>query len=101
MFLVEELGAGKGGAGDSMGEGLGLGLRGWGRCQGGLGLGGGCGRGEQLDLFADGPAEVIEGLLDVGWVVVGFGGVLVADRIAILVCGSERVCRFGGLSELT
>lgn len=85
MLLVEELRAGKGGASDSMGEGLGLGLRRWGGCEGGLSLGGGRSGGEQLDLLADGPTEVVEGLLDVGRVVVGLGGVLVADRVAVLV----------------
>lgn len=85
MLLVKNLGAGKGGASDGVGEGLGLGLRSWGGCQGGLSLGGGCSGGEQLDLLANGPAEVVEGLLDVGWVVVGFGGVLASDRVAMLV----------------
>ena len=59
-----------------MAEGLGLRLRGGGCGEGGLGFGGGGRGGEQLDLLADGAAEVVEGLADVGRVVVGLVGVL-------------------------
>lgn len=80
MLLVEELAASQGGASDGVGKGLGLGLcRGRGR-QGGLGLGGRGGGGEELDLLADSSAEVAEGFLDVGRVVVGLGSILVADK---------------------
>lgn len=59
-----------------MAEGLGLGFGGGGRGQGGLGFRGGGGRGEELDFLADGVAQVVEGLTDVGGVVVGLVGVL-------------------------
>lgn len=90
VLLVKELGAGEGGASHSMGEGLGLRLRGWGSRQGRLSLGGVCSGGEQVDFLADGSAEVVEGLLHVGWVVVGFVGVLVTDSVAL------SVTSFGG-----
>lgn len=63
-----------------MREGLGLGLCGGRRCQGGLSLGGRGGGREQGDLLADSSAEVAEGLFDVGRVVVGLGRVLVTDK---------------------
>lgn len=44
--------------------------------EGSLGLGGGSGTREEVDLFRHGAAEVVEGLADVGRVVVGFVGVL-------------------------
>lgn len=91
VLLVEELAASQGSAGNGVGEGLGLGLRrGRGR-QGGLGLGGGRGGREELDLFADGSAEVAEGLFDVGWVVVGFGSILVTDKGAGLLAKQRGV----------
>lgn len=90
MLLVQELAACKGGAGDGVGEGLGLGLRGGGRGQGGLGLGGRASGGEQLDLLADGPAEIAKGLIDVARVVVGFGRVLVADKGETLSANCPR-----------
>lgn len=80
MLLVQGLAASQGSTGDSMRKGLWLGLCSGGSSQGGLSLGGGGGRGQKLDLLADGTAEVGEGLIDVSGVVVGFGGVLVADR---------------------
>ena len=64
------------GAGNSMAEGLGLGLCGRRGSEGGLGFGGGGCAGQQVDFFCHGAAEVVEGLADVGWVVVGFVGVL-------------------------
>lgn len=74
--LRECLGAGEGGTGDRVVEGLGLGLSGrWG-CQGSLCLSGrGC-LGQELDLLVDSTAQIIEGLADVGRVVVGLVGVL-------------------------
>lgn len=63
-------------AGDGVAEGLGLRLCGGGSGEGRLGFGRGGGGGEQLDFFADGAAQVVEGLADVGGVVVGFVGVL-------------------------
>lgn len=80
MLLVQELAASQGGAGDGMGERLGLGLRGGRGSQGGLGLGRRRGRREEGDLLADGATEVVERLGDVGWVVIGFLGVLVTDK---------------------
>jgi hypothetical protein len=59
-----------------MAECLGLGLCG-GRCdKGSLGFGGWRGVGEEVDLLWDGAAKVGDRLADVGWVVVGFVGVL-------------------------
>lgn len=63
-----------------MAERLGLGLRGGGSSEGCLGLSGRRGAGEQVDLLRDGAAQVVEGLADVGWVVVGFVGVLRARQ---------------------
>lgn len=68
-----------------MGKGLWLGLRSGRSSQGGLSLGRSGGRGEKLDLLADGAAEVGEGLIDVSRVVIGFGRVLVADVGQIIV----------------
>lgn len=76
VLLVQGLAARQAGAGDRVRERLGLRLRGRGRGQGGLGLGGGCGGGEKGDLLADGSAQVLEGLLDIGRVVVGLVRVL-------------------------
>lgn len=68
-------------------EGLGLGLRGRGRGKSGLGLGGRTGLREKLDLLIDGAAQVVEGLADVGWVVVGLVGVLGAVASALISSG--------------
>ena len=40
--------------------------------EGGLGFGGRGGVGEEVDFVGNGAAEVVEGLADVGGVVVGF-----------------------------
>lgn len=69
-----------------------FGLR-WGG-ESGLGFGGGgCAR-EQVDFFGDGTAEVVEGLADVGGVVIGFVGVLGAVVMRVrgdsVVSGGER-----------
>lgn len=77
----------QGRAGDGMAECLGLGLCGGWRDEGGLGFGGGCGVGEEVDLLGDSAAKVSDGLADVGWVVVGFVGVL---RAASGVLDSSR-----------
>jgi hypothetical protein len=66
----------EGGAGDGMAEGLGLWLCGGRGDEGGLGFGGGCGVGEKVDFLGDGAAEVGDRLANVGWVVVGFVGIL-------------------------
>lgn len=55
-----------------MAEGLGLGLRGGGSDEGGLSLSGGGSGGKEGDLLADGATEILEALLDVGRVIVGF-----------------------------
>lgn len=55
-----------------MAECLRLRLRGRGCGEGSLRFGGGGRRGKELDLLADGSAKVVEGLADVGRVVVGF-----------------------------
>lgn len=70
----------EGGAGNGMAERLGLGLCGGRGSEGGLGFGRRRGVGEEVDLLRDGAAEVVEGLADVGWVVVCFVGVLRARR---------------------
>lgn len=71
-----------------MAEGLGLGLGGRGSDEGSLSFGGrGCGR-EKGDLFGNGAAEVLEGLLDVGRVVVG----LVVVGRAVSVLSATQVC---------
>lgn len=63
-------------AGDGMTEGLGLRLcRGW-RCECGLGFGRGGGGREEVYFLRDGATKVVEGLADVGRVVVGLVGVL-------------------------
>lgn len=85
MLLVQSLAASQGSTGDSVGKGLWLGLCSGRSSQGGLGLSGSGGRGEKLNLLADGAAEVGEGLIDVSRVVVGFGGVLGADIGQIIV----------------
>lgn len=72
MGGVEGLGAGEGGAGDSMAEGFGLGFCGGSGGEGGLGLSGGGGGGEKMDFVGDGAAEVVERFADVVGVVVGF-----------------------------
>ena len=68
-----------------MAERLGLGLGRRRRNEGGLGFGGRGGVGEEVDLLRDGAAEVGDGLADVGWVVVGFVGVLRAGIAVVLV----------------
>jgi hypothetical protein len=84
----------EGGAGHGMAERLGLGLCGRRRNEGGLGLGGGGCVGEEVDLLRDGAAEVGDALADVGWVVVGFVGVLRAGGARV---SSRRCCE--GLAQ--
>lgn len=74
--LRKSLGSGERSAGDGVVEGLGLGLSGGGSSQSCLGLGGGAGLREKVDLLVDGAAQVVEGLADVGRVVIGLVGVL-------------------------
>jgi hypothetical protein len=76
LLRGEHLRGVEGGAGHGMAERLGLGLCGGRRDEGSLGFGGRGGVGEEVDLLRDGAAEVGDGLADVGWVVVGFVGVL-------------------------
>jgi hypothetical protein len=59
-----------------MAECLGLRLCGGRRNEGSLGLGGGGGVGQEVDLLRDSAPEVGDRLADVGWVVVGFVGIL-------------------------
>ena len=78
--LREGLRAGQGSAGNGVVEGFGLGLcrrRGSQSC---LRLSGRASLRQKLDLLVDGAAEIIEGLADVGRVVVGLVGVLGAAR---------------------
>lgn len=79
VCLVQRLAAGQRCASNGVREGLGLRLRARGRREGGLGLGRAGGRREERHLLADGAAEVRERLLDVGRVVVGLSGILVAN----------------------
>lgn len=67
-----------------MAERLGLGLCGGRGDKGSLGFGGRGGVGEEVDLLRDGAAKIGDGLADVGWVVVGFVGVLRAGRSGAL-----------------
>lgn len=76
VMLVEDLAAGQTGAGDGMVEGLGLGLRGRGSNEGGLGFAGRSGGRKEGDLFAHGAAKVLEGLSNIGGVVVSLVGIL-------------------------
>ena len=71
--------ADEGGASDSVGEGLRLGLCAGGSGESCLGFARGFGVGEEVDFISDGASEVVEGLADVGRVVVGFVGVLRAS----------------------
>ena len=64
--------ASEGGAGDSVGKGLRLRLCAGGRGESRLGFAGGFCVGEEVDLIGYGASEVIEGLANVGRVVVGF-----------------------------
>ena len=92
--LCEGLRTGKRSAGDGMVESLGLGLGGRRSSQGGLRLGRGASLRQELNLLVDGAAEIIEGLADVGRVVVGLVGVLRAVerwRRSVAV-GSKRPC---------
>ena len=73
VVLVEDLAAAQAGTGNGMTKGLGLGFRAGRGYEGGLGLLGRGGRGQKIDFFAHGTAEVLEGLLDIGWVIVGLG----------------------------
>ena len=63
-----------------MGEGFGLGLCAGGSGEGCLGFGRGFGVGKEVDLVGYCASEVVEGLADVGGVVVGFVGVLRASQ---------------------
>ena len=76
MCGVQQLRGGQRGARERVVEGFGLWLRGgWGgEC--GLCFGGAAGVGEEGHFLGDGAAEVVEGLTDVGRVVVGFVAVL-------------------------
>ena len=93
MGSDEGLGAGEAGAGDGVAEGFGLGFCGGGRGQGVGGFGGGGRGGEEGDFVGDGAAEVVEGFADVGWVVVGFGRVLVAGMEMCFSMVSRRRCK--------
>jgi len=76
VLLVQSLAASQRSSGDGVRERLGLRLGARRGRQGSLGLGRGCSRGEKRNLLADGPAEILEGLLDVRGIVVGFVRVL-------------------------
>lgn len=75
--------ASKGGASDSMGEGLWLGLCAGGSGQSCLGFAGRFGMGEEADFIGDGASKVVEGLADVRRVVIGFVRVLRASKMSV------------------
>lgn len=68
--------ASEGGASDSMGEGLWLRLGARGSGESCLGFAGGFGMGEEADFVRNSASKVVEGLTDVGGVVIGFVRVL-------------------------
>ena len=76
VVLVQHLAARQAGTGDGMVEGFGLGLCARGCHKRRLGLRWRCSGGEEMNLLADSTSEILERLLDVRWVVVGFVGVL-------------------------
>lgn len=92
VLLVEELGGGKGGTSDGVGEGLWLWLGGWWCGQGGLCFGWGSGGGEKLDLFGHAAAKVVQVLTDVAVVValVGVGGTVNKTLAAELIGSGNR-----------
>lgn len=61
---------------------LGLGL--WRGSEGSRSLRGGVDIRQQRDFLGDGPTKIVEGFPKVGWVVVGFVGVLRAVEIALI-----------------
>ena len=63
-----------------MGEGFRLRLRAGGSGEGRLSFAGGFGVGKEVDLFGNSASEVVEGLTDVGRIIVGFVRVLRASR---------------------
>lgn len=73
-------------------EGLRLGLRGRRGGQSGLGLCGGGGLRKKLDFFIDSTAQVVEGLADIGGIIVGFVGVLRTD----VPCLSAHILQYSG-----
>ena len=79
LLRGEHVRAVQGCTGDSMAEGLGLGLRGRRGSESCLSLcGGGCAR-QEVNLLRDGTAEIVERFTEVRRVVVGFVGVLRGD----------------------
>lgn len=76
VLLVQQLAAGETGTSNGVVESLRLRLRRGGGSQGSLCLGRRACRGQKADLFANGAAKVLERLLDVGGVIVGFVGIL-------------------------
>ena len=77
--MDEQLTASEGGASDSMREGLWLGLCAGGSGESCLGFAGRFGMREEADFIRDGASKVVEGLTDVGRVVIGFIRVLRAS----------------------
>lgn len=89
MILMQQLTACQTGAGDSMAKGLGLGLSTWRSNQGSLCFCGGSRGRKKRNLLADGAAKVLECLLNIRWVVVGFVRVLRASAATV----RERMMR--------
>ena len=92
VLLVQKLRAGQARARQGVVKRLGLRLSGWGRDQGSLGFGGGSGAGEKVHLLANGAAEILEGLLDIGRIVVGLVGVLRAIQSKVETPSTSASC---------
>jgi hypothetical protein len=69
---------------------------GHGRCS----FGGGVCGGEEMDFLGYGASEVIEGFAKVGWVVVGFIGVLGAGLQSMDSCNGSNICILRDLKHL-
>ena len=92
VLLVQKLRAGQTRARQGVVKRLGLRLSGWGCDQGSLGFGGGSGAGEKVHLLANGAAEILEGLLDIGRIVVGLVGVLRAIQSKVETPSTSASC---------
>lgn len=70
------MGAGEGGAGDGMGESFRLRFGRWRGSKCSASFGGGSGVREEVNFVGDSTTKVAKGFANIGWVVVGFIGVL-------------------------
>jgi hypothetical protein len=81
-------------------EGFWLGFGCWGSCHGRCSFGGGVCGGEEVYFLGYGAPEVIEGFAKVGWVVVGFVGVLGAGLQSMNICSGSNICILRDLKHL-